>query len=108
MVSERKPSSTRARSKWVGYSLNILSACNALRLLSIPAGSNLFMGFEAFLILAISGLGLLIGIPLAFRDLRKGCSKIDVSLGVALSLTPLPLYFLLVGLIANAKQFTFY
>ena len=40
-------------------------------------------------------------------DIKKGCSKIDVALGIILSLTPFPLYFFIVVLIANAKHFTF-
>jgi hypothetical protein len=94
--------------KRFAYGINVVAACWALRLLSIPAGRNLFMGFEFFLALVIAGLGVVIGIPLSWRDMGRGCTKLDSNLGMALSLTPLLLYVFLVMLIARAKHFTFF
>lgn len=107
-MSQIQPTTPAAWSKRFAYCVNIAAACWALRLLHIPAGRNLFMGFEVFLALVIAELGVVIGIPLSWRDMGRGCTKLDSNLGMALSLTPLLLYVFLVILIARAKHFTFF
>ncbi len=65
------------------------------------------MGFELFMVLVVAGLGLVIGIRLSQVDIKKGCRKVDGTLGLAFSLTPFPLYLFLFMIIAKAKGFTF-
>jgi len=86
---------------------NILPIYLALSLLKIPDGGNLFMGVHMGLVLVLAGLGIVFGIPLIYRDFNRGCSQIDITIGTVLSFTPLPIFVLLVLLIARAIQFRF-